>query len=286
MKYLVVECHLSYAVVLNENGRFIKVANMNYQAGQIVTDIIEMETPQPEVKRKRWIYGISSVAACMLLVVTAMFGMTLQKPYASVYMSINPEIRIDINKKNEVVDVEGINDDGEELVDDYNYRGKQLLVVMNEMLVRAKGMRYIAEDASVTLTLETDGENWSASSVEELDPHLHNELSINTQVVIKVESTGVNENNMSDSQNNADYGEQATQTVRTQNDNTDPNDYSDTEYRPENSAINATVNTTKKTITTTTVKTSRPKDSNYNGSDYEPTSDYDNDYDDDGRSDY
>lgn len=31
MKYLVVECGLSYAVVLDEEGRFLKVANLHYR---------------------------------------------------------------------------------------------------------------------------------------------------------------------------------------------------------------------------------------------------------------
>ena len=30
MSYLVMECHTSYAVVLDEQGRFLKVANLNY----------------------------------------------------------------------------------------------------------------------------------------------------------------------------------------------------------------------------------------------------------------
>ena len=34
MKYLVMECGLSYAVVLDQEGRFLKVANLNYQIGQ------------------------------------------------------------------------------------------------------------------------------------------------------------------------------------------------------------------------------------------------------------
>ena len=45
MKYLVVECGLSYAVVLDEEGRFLKVANLHYQVGQTVTDVIEMRLP-------------------------------------------------------------------------------------------------------------------------------------------------------------------------------------------------------------------------------------------------
>ena len=45
-KYIVMEFHLSYAVVLDEDGRFLKVANRHYQVGQTVTDVIEMQIPQ------------------------------------------------------------------------------------------------------------------------------------------------------------------------------------------------------------------------------------------------
>lgn len=43
MKYLVMECHLGYAVVLDEKGEFIKVANMHYEVGQTVYDVIKMQ---------------------------------------------------------------------------------------------------------------------------------------------------------------------------------------------------------------------------------------------------
>lgn len=38
MKYIVMECHFSYAVLLDENGRFLKAANRGYQVGQTVYD--------------------------------------------------------------------------------------------------------------------------------------------------------------------------------------------------------------------------------------------------------
>ena len=31
MKYIVMECHPSFAVLLDEDGRFIKAANLNYE---------------------------------------------------------------------------------------------------------------------------------------------------------------------------------------------------------------------------------------------------------------
>ena len=42
MTYLVMETHPAYAVVLDEAGRFIKVANRGYQPGDRVTDVIPL----------------------------------------------------------------------------------------------------------------------------------------------------------------------------------------------------------------------------------------------------
>ena len=41
MTYLVMECHPGYAVVLDQTGRFLKVANLNYQVGETVSFVIE-----------------------------------------------------------------------------------------------------------------------------------------------------------------------------------------------------------------------------------------------------
>lgn len=38
MKYIVMECHFSYAVLLDEDGKFVKAANRSYQVGQTVYD--------------------------------------------------------------------------------------------------------------------------------------------------------------------------------------------------------------------------------------------------------
>ena len=42
MKYLVMETHPAYAVLLDEKGRFLKAANLNYQVGDTVQNIIEL----------------------------------------------------------------------------------------------------------------------------------------------------------------------------------------------------------------------------------------------------
>ena len=53
MKYMVMECHLSYAVVLDEEGRFLKVANRHYEVGQTVSEVVEMVLPQSKPQKKK-----------------------------------------------------------------------------------------------------------------------------------------------------------------------------------------------------------------------------------------
>ena len=39
MSYLVMECHPGYVVLLDEEGRFLKAANLRYETGQTVYDL-------------------------------------------------------------------------------------------------------------------------------------------------------------------------------------------------------------------------------------------------------
>ena len=55
MTYLVMECHPSYAIVLDNEGRMIKAANLGYQEGQVVGEIIARQAPKaPILFRLMW----------------------------------------------------------------------------------------------------------------------------------------------------------------------------------------------------------------------------------------
>ena len=100
MKYIVMECHLSYAVVLDENGNFIKAANMRYEVGQTVDEIFEMKIPKAKKRSRKLIYSITAAAACLMVALTSVLNTA---PYGFVYLDINPSVRIDVNKKDIVV---------------------------------------------------------------------------------------------------------------------------------------------------------------------------------------
>ena len=43
MSYLIMECAASYAVALDEEGRFVKVPNLGYEVGQRLDDVVMLE---------------------------------------------------------------------------------------------------------------------------------------------------------------------------------------------------------------------------------------------------
>ena len=50
MNYLVMEVHPAYAVVLDEEGRFLKAANLHYQVGDTVHEIIALQVPRRKTR--------------------------------------------------------------------------------------------------------------------------------------------------------------------------------------------------------------------------------------------
>lgn len=186
MTYLVMECHLSYAVVMDEEGRFLKAANRNYEAGQIVTDIIEMQVPQKAGTVKRYRWRTLTAAAVLLLIVTASVFWSQQTTYASVYLKINPQIRIDVNRTDQVVGLAGVNEDGKKLIGGYDFRKKNLDTVTDEMVGRAVDMGYLYEGGKIMLTFDSDSEQWITEHGTKLSGQINESLETKLSVTIEV----------------------------------------------------------------------------------------------------
>ena len=72
MKYLVMETHPAYAVVLDERGRFLRAANLRYQVGQTVEDVVELRPSEP--RRRPRAFWAAAAAACLLLAAGGYWG--------------------------------------------------------------------------------------------------------------------------------------------------------------------------------------------------------------------
>ena len=188
MKYMVMECHPGFRVVLDENGSFIKAVNMHYEQGQTVEDIIPLDIRKKEENKPLKLkYFITAMAACLIIVITSLVSMT-DKAVVSVYLTINPEVRIDINKKDEVVNLVGVNQDGKDLISGYEYKKKNIDIVMDELIDRAIEMDYLHEGGKVTLTLDGD-EKWITEKGKEISDTLNETFNAAWSVTIEVEDS-------------------------------------------------------------------------------------------------
>ena len=120
MRYLIMECALSYAVALDEEGRFLRVPNLGYEVGQVVEDVVlfgegeVLEFEARSARRTRGRVGLIAAAACLVVAVVA-GGVLWRLPIGTVYMRINPEVSMEVNRLDRVVSLEGENNDGASL---------------------------------------------------------------------------------------------------------------------------------------------------------------------------
>ena len=160
MSYLVMECHPGYAVLLDEDGRFLKAANLRYEIGQTVYDPVLMkETPERRRHTVRWISsGIAAIAACFLLFFGLGYYQNYIRPYSSIYLTINPEVQMDLNRQGTVVGLMGTNEDGETLLEGYDGKGKDKVTVADELIDRAIEMGFLSEGGRVSFSIDSPDE--------------------------------------------------------------------------------------------------------------------------------
>ena len=160
MSYLVMECHMGYAVVLDEYGRFLKVVNCHYEVGQTVYDIIPVrERTQPTVYIRAARIAVA-VAACLLLVIGVSWW-NWWMPYGSIYMKINPEVQMELNRYGDVLRVEGVNEDGKTLLEGYEYKGKDKTQIVKELIERAISLQMLSSGGEVRFDVDSSDQSFS-----------------------------------------------------------------------------------------------------------------------------
>ena len=186
MKYMVMECGLSYAIVLDEEGRFLKVPNMDYEVGQTVEHIIQfsdVETTKQRSFLQRHIHRLTAAAACFCLIVVGS-QQFLFSTYGTVRMQINPDVLLSVNRLDYVTEIEGLNADGVNLIDAYRSFGKKVDVVSDELSVLAMEKGYLDENGQIRFTVESEHEDWKRATEEILITTIsvHLPESINVQI--------------------------------------------------------------------------------------------------------
>jgi hypothetical protein len=170
MSYMVMECHPGYVILLDEEGRFLRAANIRYEVGQTVYDPVLMkESADTERRKIRTIYSaLAAIAACLIMVFGISSYQNYIQPYSYIYMSINPEVQIDLNRNGTVVGISGKNEDGETLIDGYSGNGKDKVTVADELIDRAMEMGFLSDGGNVSFAIDSPEDELYKEYEEEL----------------------------------------------------------------------------------------------------------------------
>ena len=146
MNYLVMEVHPAYAVVLDEEGRFLKAANLRYQK---------------EKRPALWkpLSGVAGLAACLCIVFFGYYQPNFT-PYGALRIQINPDVELTLSRTDRVLELEGLNADGQILIEGYDYGGKDREDVTEELVERAIGLGYLSDGETVSITVTSSDADW------------------------------------------------------------------------------------------------------------------------------
>lgn len=175
MTYLVMEVHPAYAVVLDSQGRFLKVANRNYQVGQQVDRVVTMPD-SAQSHRQPWkpLVGLASLAACLCLVFFGYYRPNFS-PYGTLRIQINPDVQMTLSRTQRVLDLEGLNQDGWDLIEGYSYHNKDQDTVAQELVDRAIEMGYLSDGDTISITVSSSDTQWQDSETDYVIDLLHNQ---------------------------------------------------------------------------------------------------------------
>ena len=203
MTYLIMESMAGYAVALDEDGRFLRVPNLGYEVGQRVDDVVVLEGGpyggaevlpfgERQARRTRGSrLALAAAAACLVMAVVS-GAVVWRLPVGTVYMTINPEVSMEVNRLDRVVSLEGENKDGEALVEGFGYYGRTVDEVSDDLADRAEEQGYLEDGGTIELSVDSDDEEWKVATedrlVVELEVHLEHRV-----IVVAVGGSGGSE---------------------------------------------------------------------------------------------
>lgn len=242
MKYMVMECHTGYAILLDEEGRFWKAADLHYEVGQTVENPVLMKQPQPSGRRRitRLVSNtVAAAAACLFLIFGFSYYQNYLRIYSSIYLSINPEVQMDLNRYGNVVRLTGTNEDGAKLLEGYSGRGKDKLTVADELIDRAIEMGFLSEGGQVSFFIDSPEDalfqEYGTELRTEINEHLDGRITITIEIV-NYQDTPETESPVSETAAPQSAAPSDGDTDYAPADNTE-DDYDDTDYGPENDGV-------------------------------------------------
>ena len=188
MKYIVMEVKRSYAVLLDEDGRFVTAANLRYEVGQIVENpVLMIDSGDNQKKKKRLITGFAAVLTLLILLFAALLCFDCYThSYAYFFFTLNPLVKILVKKRGRVIDLDDLNDDGEDLIEDYRYWGRKKTEVIEDLIDRAYEMHYLSGRDTVVLEIDAPDDKSFEKYKSELTAYKNLYTAENSSLTVEI----------------------------------------------------------------------------------------------------
>ena len=133
-------------------------------------DLIEAAVPKRKsglnrINKNTIISLVSVIAACLFIGIFAgirFFGTdknekkVIQPVQSKIYITINPAICLDLSEDGSILEIEALNEDGQNLITDYRYNKKDRMAVTEELIQKAIDSGYLEKGGKVTLSIESE----------------------------------------------------------------------------------------------------------------------------------
>lgn len=202
MKYIVVEQLKTYVVLLSEDGQFYKAADLNYELGQTINNPVLMKNKKSSNLDLKWyefknnitMHNFKPILASLALILIIITGFFMVKnyqdyyltPHSSIVMQINPEIEIILNRKGSVLQLDGKNEEGIIIIDQYELVNKDKTTVINDLIFMAEEMGFINDGDKVTFGINTEKLDLFEQYESDLRENIKETVTEKIKIVIEI----------------------------------------------------------------------------------------------------
>ena len=196
MKAVVLDITDGEATVMTKAGDIIGVSDRSYDIGQ---EIMIYDKAEKTVlfagKISRFMPAIAAAAALLIIIGGGSYA--YMKPYGTVSLDVNPSVEYTINMFDRVLDVSGVNDDGNDIIADIDVKkllNKNIETAVEETIEQIEAEGYFTDEDGnyVVVTANTKQEKHTDELVDKLDKKVAVHENVNS-IASKVSDDDIEE---------------------------------------------------------------------------------------------
>ncbi len=188
MKAVVMQVEGGQAVLLGNDGRFVRIRNKGYQIGDVVT------MQEQRLGKARFRAMTVAAAVCMLLL--GGVGWAYATPYYYVSLDVNPSVMLEVNYFERVISIQAVNEDAAEILAGLNLKNKNVDAAVSAVVASIANAGYLAEGGNVYVGSAAENGHKAERLASELQETVKEEVEkvveeTESEVEIEVECKGL-----------------------------------------------------------------------------------------------